>query len=100
MKFILTRAITDTKHEVTSIHQNSEILPDDLKKKGFEVNEIPERPQEVGKSYKMYFNPITQEVFYEPFERPKTAVEQEFELIKQRQELMQQALDELLLGGM
>jgi hypothetical protein len=47
----------------------------------------------------LYCNPQTKEVWYEYEDRPLTP-EEEIQQLKVRQALMQQALDDLLLGGM
>jgi hypothetical protein len=60
------------------------------------VDEIPEPQQIEGKIPVMYYNPQTNNVYYEYIDRPLTPEEE----LRQRIELMQQALDDLILGGM
>lgn len=53
-------------------------------------------PEQIeGKYAVMYYNPQTNSVFYEYFDIPPTPEEE----LRQRIELIQQALDTLLLGG-
>lgn len=49
-----------------------------------------------GKYSIMYYNPQTNSIFYEYFDIPSTPEEE----LRQRIDLIQQALDDLLLGGM
>jgi hypothetical protein len=70
---------------------------EELEQEGFFVDSIPE-PQEIeGKIPVLKFNGT--ELYYEYVDRPLTP-EEELEQLKERIEIMQQAMDELLLGGM
>lgn len=69
---------------------------EELRQIGALVDEIPEPEQIEGKIAVMYYNPQTNSVYYEYIDRPLTPEEE----LRQRIELMQQALDNLLLGGM
>lgn len=75
-------------------HHDPEKIQD--KSKGFLVESIPEPDKsKVGMIEELHFNPETKEFWYEYYE----PTPDEFEQMKQRIELMQQALDELLLNG-
>ncbi|PIC05481.1 hypothetical protein CS060_04175 [Anoxybacillus flavithermus] len=69
---------------------------EELRQIGALVEDIPEPEQVEGKTPVMYYNPQTNSVYYEYIDRPLTPEEE----LRQRIELMQQALDALLLGGM
>jgi hypothetical protein len=68
---------------------------DELRQIGALVDEIPEPEQIEGKMAVMYYNPQTNRVYYEYIDRPLTPEEE----LQRRIDLMQQALDELLLNG-
>jgi hypothetical protein len=79
---------------------------ENLEEKGvFYSKELPVIEQRFGKSPIMKYNKQTDEVYVEYVERPLTPeeklqlLEQENQDLKNRIDLMQQALDELLLGG-
>lgn len=77
---------------------------EELEQSGLFVDEIPD-PEENGKIPQLLVNPDTKELWYEYLERPLTLeeklqlIEQENSELKQRIEIIQQALDELILGG-
>jgi hypothetical protein len=99
-----------TKQEVRGIHY----FPFDLEKgvpqevidANILVDSVPTPDTIEGKMAVMYVNPQTKELWYEYVDRPLTPeekiqlLEQENQDLKNRVELMQQAMDELLLGGM
>lgn len=58
----------------------------------------PELKLKRGESYILYCNPYTFETWYEIETRPLTR-DEEIEAMRENQELMQQALDELIFGG-
>ena len=73
---------------------------ENLEEKGvFYSKELPVIEQRFGKSPRMKYNVETDEVYVEYVDRPLTP-EEELQQLKERQTLMQQALDDLLLGGM
>ena len=78
--------------EVHGLGKNEE----ELRQIGALVDEIPEPEQLENKIAVMYYNPQTNSVYYEYIDKPLTPEEE----LRQRIELMQQALDSLLLGGM
>lgn len=67
---------------------------------------IPEAEAIIGKQANLYYNRQDDVFYYEYVDRPLTPeeklqlIEQENQDLKNRIELMQQALDDLLLGGM
>lgn len=69
---------------------------EELRQIGALVDTVPEPEQIAGKIPVMYYNPQTNSVYYEYIDKPLTPEEE----MRQRIELMQQALDSLLLGGM
>jgi hypothetical protein len=81
------------------------ILPENERENFIEVEEIPTSEIIPGKMPILMYNLETNELFYEYVDRPLTPeeklqlLEQENEELKARIEVMQQALDELLLGG-
>jgi hypothetical protein len=75
-------------------------LPVDLRERPhIQVEELPVGENRKGKSAVMYLNPQTEEVWFEYTDR-KLTLEEENQDLKEKQALMQQALDELILGGM
>jgi hypothetical protein len=79
---------------------------EELEQEGFFVESIPEPNEEGRKIGILHANKETKELWYEYVDRPLTPeeklqlIEQENQDLKNRIDLMQQALDELLLGGM
>jgi len=74
----------------------------ELRQTGVLVDEIPAFPTEqapMGKSYVLKYDDVTKTLSYVLEDRPLTP-EEELQQLKEKQALMQQALDELLLGGM
>lgn len=78
--------------EVNGLHKTKE----QLEKEGILVDSIPEPQQIEGKSPIMYINPSTKEVFYEYIDIPKTKEE----LQEERITMLEQAINDLILGGM
>jgi hypothetical protein len=73
--------------------------PDELRQTGELVEEVPQFPTEpapIGKVYVLKYDEETNTLNYVLEDRPLTPEEE----LRQRIELMQQALDDLLLGGM
>lgn len=80
----------DLKH---GLHKSKE----ELEQTGAFVDAL-DSPQHIpGKAGVLFYKPSTNTVFYEYID--ETPVIDEITEIKYRQELMQQALDELILGG-
>jgi hypothetical protein len=79
---------------------------EELQQTGYLVESIPEPEAIPGKVPILKFDKNNKELYYEYIDRPLTTeeklqlIEQENQDLKNRIELMQQALDELLLGGM
>jgi hypothetical protein len=71
----------------------------ELKQTGYLVESIPEPEMIEGKVPILKFDKVNEEFYYEYVDRPLTP-EEEVRQLKERIEIMQQALDELLLGGM
>lgn len=105
MKFIKVQKISDEKYKVVFVH-NFPFHPDyglglteeELLKQGMLVEDIP-MPLDNGKIATLFYNPVDDSFFYEYTEKP-LSVEEELQQLKEKQALMQQALDELILGGM
>jgi hypothetical protein len=111
MIFVKLQKENDTRAFVTMIHSKPENIginteEDAIAKGGILLTEVPEPEAIQGKTAKAYVNPQTKEFWYEYVDRPLTPeeklqlLEQENQDLKNRIDLMQQALDELLLGGM
>lgn len=72
---------------------------EELRQTGVLVDELPEYPTEpapIGKAYVLKYDEATNTLNFVLEDRPLTPEEE----LRQRIELMQQALDNLLLGGM
>lgn len=102
MKFIKIETITPTKAKVMMIHYMPldpiEGLSSAELATGFLINDIPD-PEENGMSGELFYNPETKSFWYEYTNRPKTTEEKLAEA-ETKINLMQAALDELILGGM
>jgi hypothetical protein len=86
---------TDTRAVVALLtHQPTE----EQKLNGFPVNDAPDVPYQIGKISVLYTNPQTQELWFEYVDRPLT-IEEQFVKQQERIDLMQSALDDLILGG-
>ncbi|MEJ8546686.1 hypothetical protein [Brevibacillus borstelensis] len=77
---VLFEKETETKARVTLIHympdDPKEGLPEEVKRHGIRVNEIPEKPEAVrAKSAVLYVNPETADLWYEMVDRPLTQEE-------------------------
>lgn len=96
MPYVFTKVIDEQKHAVERIVYVDELLSEGEKANAYYFTEIPEPESIEGKVPRMFLNPTTREIFYEYVDRPLTPEEE----LRQRIELMQQALDDLLLGGM
>jgi hypothetical protein len=72
---------------------------EELQAEGMLVDSIPEPVAQEGKGHILKYNPSDKTFYYEYFDLPKT-VEEQLEGANNKIALMQQALDELLLGGM
>jgi hypothetical protein len=64
---------------------------------GYYVDDVPP-PEDNGMNYQLMYNPDAKTVFYE-YTAPAPNPEDKIQQIEARQALMQQALDELILGG-
>jgi hypothetical protein len=91
------------RSKVIATFHESVTLPEDIPSNEFIHLPNYEYPPFVnvpfGKEAVLYVNLETNELFYEFEDRPLTR-DEEIHLLKEKQSLMQQALDELLLGGM
>jgi hypothetical protein len=101
MLFLYCEKITDTKAKVTGYHHRPNELDETTKQQGVLVEDgsIPADESQMGQYSELFVNPQTKELWREYFDRPLTP-EEELQQLKQRQELVQKALDELILGGM
>jgi hypothetical protein len=98
---------TDENNVVIYATREIDGLPEDFVETLFTVEYIPPSPeQQIGKSVILKADKDTRTAWFEYVDRPLTAeekvqlLEQENQDLKNRIDLMQQALDELLLGGM
>ena len=81
-------------------HPRLGITKEHIDEKGIYVEDVPEFSGSLkrGQSAVLYINPQTKSMWHEIVDRPLTP-EEEAEVMKEKQELMQQALDELIFGG-
>lgn len=91
-KYKVTRQHYKPFDEQYGLHRTQE----ELEQEGILVENLPNPEAIPYKNPVLYCNPQTKEVWYEYEDRPLTPEEE----MRQRIELMQQALDALLLGGM
>ncbi|WP_446662939.1 hypothetical protein [Geobacillus sp. CCR] len=94
-------------HEVETILYDHRLITDEMKERGFFVDSLPTIDNTlVGKYGVLVADPATKTVSVEYRDRPLTPeeklqlIEQENRELKNQIEIMQQAMDELLLGGM
>ncbi|OPX04969.1 hypothetical protein [Geobacillus sp. LEMMY01] len=99
--YILTReGDAQEKALVLAAYHKDTPLPPGHQFIEFENYEQPPIPEtRFGKEPVLYANLVTKELFYEYIDRSLTQ-DEELQQLKERQALMQQALDDLLLGGM
>ncbi|MED4971367.1 hypothetical protein [Parageobacillus toebii] len=103
MFILIDKNGTLQRSKVIATFHSSVPLPDNILQN--EVIELPnyEQPPFVdvpmGKEAVLYVNLETNELFYEFEDRPLTP-EEKLKQLEEQQKLIQQALDELLLGGM
>lgn len=92
---VVTTQVTDINLVSESIRNN--FIP---------VQPIPPAPNQIGKTARLCLDIESRELYYDYVDRPLTPeekvqlLEQENQELKNRIDLMQQALDDLLLGGM
>lgn len=99
MHLLFTEKESEIRLKVTTIHNFPQLLSADDRSKGIEVNDLPIRDMTKG-SADLFINPITMEMWYEYRSAPEIEVLRlENENLKQRQNLMQQAIDDLIFGG-
>ncbi|MBB6283836.1 DUF5320 domain-containing protein [Geobacillus subterraneus] len=108
LKFIY-KEISPQKYEVGAIFfefDENEPLKENEMITNKNEQDLPIAEYQIGKMSKMYYNPTNDEFFIEYVDRPLTPeeklqlLEQENQDLKNQIELMKQALDDLLLGGM
>lgn len=90
---------------ITTINDLGEIEVQNFYSDTYEVttivgNELPQRPEiiGVGKDLKLMYDAETESLYWKEVDRPLTA-EEESMLLKEKVQLMQAALDELILRG-
>jgi len=98
---------TDENGVVNYVTRDISGLPQDFVNTLFTIDFIPPAPeQQIGKGVILIADKDTKTAWFEYVDRPLTPeekiqlLEQENQELKNRIEIMQQALDELLLGGM
>jgi hypothetical protein len=105
MPYIFYENLENNEAMVTKIVHIDDFATDEEKQAGKYFANIPQPEIQQGKLALLYINIETDELFYKYVDRPLTPeeklqlLEQENEELKARIEVMQQALDELLLGG-
>jgi hypothetical protein len=103
MRFIKGDLISEDRMEVTFTHYFPDMLTQEEKKDGYIIEDFANPERIEGKRPKMFFNPITWQVFFEYEDSlPETpAVDQTEEInrLKNQVSLIQQALDDMLLNG-
>ncbi|KXG78299.1 hypothetical protein [Thermotalea metallivorans] len=108
MIFIKGEKINENKIKIILVHHMPETLTEEEKIGGYFIESMPEPPAHapIGHVYVPFLNLETKEVFFELESRPLSQEDlmkqklNEIELLQERIELLQQALDDLLLGGM
>lgn len=97
MILIRYEEITPSKGAVRFIHYQPDLLTEDEKKDGVLLDgSVPEPDLIDGKESNLYYNPLTNELFFEYID---TSNKEEKDILLRKIELMQKALDELILGG-
>ncbi|MBW7642407.1 hypothetical protein [Geobacillus thermoleovorans] len=66
---------------------------------GIFVDDLPQREYHEGKTPILHINPRTKEMWYE-YQEVRNPITDEVDTLKERIALMQQVLDDLILGGM
>lgn len=84
MMFICGERLAEDRLQVSTRHYMPELLTQDKLDTGYLVENIPEPSIIIGKEATLYFNPQTQELWYEYIDRPLTDAE---ELVKQVNDL-------------
>lgn len=95
MVFIRIQKITNEKAQVMFIHNIPNELSEEEKSTGILLETIPKEQYMEGKIAVPYYYYTTNEVVYEYIDRQKT----QEELINEKMNLMQKAIDDLLLNG-
>lgn len=86
------------KVRVNAIHYELDSLTEEQRLKG-ELVTIPPKETYSDKTGILYINPFTKELWWEYVYRTPTP-EEELQQLKERIQIMQKALDDLVLGGM
>jgi hypothetical protein len=76
----------------------TEDIPENVKDRVIEVDNVPEPQELVGKYPVAKWDDVNKKVYFEYLDRPLTQ-EEEMTQLKEKQELMQQAIDDLIFGG-
>jgi hypothetical protein len=72
---------------------------EELRNEGYLYESLPPKQEIEGKEAVLKFDPDTKQLYYEYVDRQLTP-EEKIQQLNERISLMQQAIDELLLGGM
>lgn len=94
--FIICKYIETDKWIVDTTNYRPDKLSEEDLSRGFLVDSIPEPTEQEGKRPVLYCNPKTKELWYEYEDIPKTKEE----ILEEKVATIQQALDDLILGGM
>ena len=98
MIYLFTEKKSETKDKVTAVYFNPSDLTDSQKDAAVKLDSYPEVEELPGKNSVMYFNHTENKFQVEYVDRPLTAQE-ELAKLKQEQEVMRQAIDDLIFGG-
>lgn len=86
---------------VDAVHYMPDLLTDEVRSTGVEINEVPKPEHIEGKDSVLYFNTKTKEVYYKYFDRPLTQDEEIKSLKAENQSLNTAVVElyEIVLGG-
>lgn len=98
MPIIFVKEISNGIQIIERYHNYPEMLSNEQKIGGILVDSIPEPIEMVGKVANLLRNADSLELYYEYVDRPLTQEEENTQL-KQQIQLMQQALDDVILNG-
>lgn len=85
-------------HNLASVVYDEENLTEELKAEGIPLETLPQSEVRNGKIAVLMADKGTKKVWYEYYDETPT-LEDEFTELKIKQDLMQKAIDDLILGG-
>jgi hypothetical protein len=97
--------VADNKYHVGLQHKSPDTLSNEIKATGFIIEELPIMERIEGKDEVLYYNPATEEVWYE-YEIPAISPSDEIAMLKaenktlkENQDMIMGVINEMLLGG-